>query len=298
MTRSCWPWVRLRYRRSRAHYLPRPEDPRHSRTSFHTLLTGSARRLAFVLPPTPTRHLPLYELALETRNFLSDRGSRRSRHHDRHARELAPRAFGAGAGDELGQLLVERDIQLITSGEVTSYVSGELFLSDQRSVLGGPRCCHGKLEGLRVPGIPCDADGFVPVDGHCRVVGVDDVYAAGDMTSFPFRHGGIATQQADAAAEVIASSIGIPIEPRPFQPVLRSQLLTGMFPRFLRLDANGARHTMSTEAPWWPSAKIVGRYLTPFLTRELGLPRTDLPAGAESDDRVLEWQPRGGWTPI
>ncbi len=45
-------------------------------------------------------------------------------------------------------------------------------------------------------------------------------------------------------------------------------------------------------------AKIVARYLTPFLERQLGLARTGHPAGAESGDRVLEWQPDSGWTPV
>jgi len=118
------------------------------------------------------------------------------------------------------------------------------------------------------------------------------------MTTFPIRHGGIAAQQADAAVDAILSALGLPIEPVPFKPVLRSQLLTGMVPRYLRLDAAGAGHSLTTEAPWWPPAKIVGRYLTPFLERKLGLARTDPPAGAESRDRVLEWLPERGWTPI
>jgi sulfide:quinone oxidoreductase len=58
------------------------------------------------------------------------------------------------------------------------------------------------------------------------VIGIDDVYAAGDMTTFPIKQGGIATQQADAAAEAIAARIGVPIEPMAFQAVLRGQLLT------------------------------------------------------------------------
>ena len=71
-----------------------------------------------------------------------------------------------------------------------------------------------------------------------------------------------------------------------------------MYPRYLRSEANGERDTFSTEAPWWPPAKIVGRYLTPFLSRQLGLARTESPAAAAGDDRMLEWQPDGGWTPV
>jgi hypothetical protein len=37
---------------------------------------------------------------------------------------------------------------------------------------------------------------------------------------------------------------------------------------------------VDTEALWWPPAKIVGRYLTPFLAERLGLPETPPRTGA------------------
>ena len=70
-------------------------------------------------------------------------------------------------------------------------------------------------------------DGFIPVDEHGRVAGLDGVYAAGDGTAFPIKQGGLATQQADAVAETIAAAAGAPVEPQPFRPVLRGMLLTG-----------------------------------------------------------------------
>ena len=54
-----------------------------------------------------------------------------------------------------------------------------------------------------------------------RMVGMPDVYAAGDITSFPVKQGGIATQQANAAAESMAAAAGAELIPRPFEPVLR-----------------------------------------------------------------------------
>jgi sulfide:quinone oxidoreductase len=213
--------------------------------------------------------LPLYELALETQSYLADRGA-----HQVVITIVTPESslfapFGRGAGDELSQLLADRSIQLVTSAEVTGYSKGELLLGDNRSIPADHVVAMARLEGRHLPGVPCDADGFVPVDGHCRVVETDDVYAAGDMTGFPVRHGGIATQQADAAIDAIAFTLGFPIDPAPFHPVLRGQLLTGMFPRYLRLDADDPGQTLSTVAPWWPPAKIVGRYLAPFLASEL-----------------------------
>jgi hypothetical protein len=74
--------------------------------------------------------------------------------------------------------------------------------------------------GPRVPGLPSDARGFLPVDRHGRVVGVADVYAAGDATSAPITRGGVACQQADAAAETIAARAGAAIEPQPYHALL------------------------------------------------------------------------------
>jgi hypothetical protein len=53
--------------------------------------------------------------------------------------------------------------------------------------------------------------------------------------------------------------------------VLRGLLLTGMAPRFLRAQAGARTSVIDTEPLWWPPAKIVGRYLAPFLATHLGL---------------------------
>jgi sulfide:quinone oxidoreductase len=122
--------------------------------------------------------------------------------------------------------------------------------------------------------VPHDADGFIPTDEHGRVPGLDDVYAAGDATSFPVKQGGIAAQQADAAADAIAARAGAPVTAEPFRPVLRGQLLTGSLPRYLRArPGSQAPSIVSTEPLWWPPSKIVGHHLAPFLAARLGLPQ-------------------------
>jgi sulfide:quinone oxidoreductase len=103
---------------------------------------------------------------------------------------------------------------------------------------------------------------------------VDDVFAAGDATTFPIKQGGLAAQQSDAAAETIAAAAGAALEPRPFDPILRGLLLTGDEPRFLRAKPAGGHGDASIvhgEALWWPPAKIVGRFLTPFLAERAGV---------------------------
>jgi sulfide:quinone oxidoreductase len=125
-----------------------------------------------------------------------------------------------------------------------------------------------RLTPTPIEGIPHDAGGFVPTDPHGRVRGIGDVFAAGDAVAFPIKQGGIAAQQADAAAETIAAAAGAPIEPEPFRPVLRGLLVGGEAPTFLRVElAGGAGDTSAAaaESLWWPPGKIVGRYLAPFL---------------------------------
>jgi CBS domain-containing protein len=130
-----------------------------------------------------------------------------------------------------------------------------------------------RLRGPRLDGLPQTLDGFIPVDAHGRVSGLEDVYAAGDITNFPVKQGGIATQQADAAAEAIAQAIGVDLVPEPFRPVLRGLLLTGGQPRYLRreLAESGQAEMASPDPLWWPPAKIVGRSLAPFLAEFTGV---------------------------
>src|SRR5207244_5225616 len=87
-----------------------------------------------------------------------------------------------------------------------------------------------ELVGEPIPGVPHDEKGFIPVDQHGAVRGLPDVYAAGDGIAYPVKQGGLATQQADAAAEAIAATLGAAIEPKPFRARLRGQLLTGLGP--------------------------------------------------------------------
>jgi sulfide:quinone oxidoreductase len=154
-------------------------------------------------------------------------------------------------------------------------------------------------EGRRIPGIPVDARGFVHTNPHGLVDGRADVYAAGDITSFPLKQGGLATQQADAAAESIAALAGAPIVPEPFRPVLRGLLLTGLSPRFMAAGVLDDTSEVDTEPLWWPPAKIVGRYLAPFLAEHVGLssepPPDAVAAGGLPIDVELE-RVQGAWT--
>ena len=62
-----------------------------------------------------------------------------------------------------------------------------------------------ELYGPCVRGIPLSEHGFLRVDPYGRVLDAEGVYAAGDCTEFPVKHGGVGSQQADVVAQSIAA---------------------------------------------------------------------------------------------
>jgi sulfide:quinone oxidoreductase len=226
----------------------------------------SAEQLAFVAPTASAWTLPPYELALM---------SAVARPHVSLAVVTAETAplwiFGAEAGDAIRELFAERGIGLLTGVRVLAAADGELELDGTEPVSADRAIALPHLVGPAIDGLPQDEHGFLPVDAHGAVVGATDVYAAGDVTAFPLKQGGLATQQADAVAEVIAATTGASVTPRPFAPVIRGLLLTGRAPLYLRSDgSHGTSHRLahaavSANALWWPPAKVAGRYLASLL---------------------------------
>ena len=229
---------------------------------------GYTNRVAFVAPADNAWPLPLYELTL----MLAERAFETGANLEIHVvtAEDAPLAvFGADAAREVGGLLKTAGIVMHTRTYVDRVADGRLHLApgdrvlDVRRVVTLPR-----FEGPAIDGLPNDGSGFLVTDLHGRVAGVPDVYAAGDVTAFPVKQGGLACQQADAAAEHIAARAGAAVEPQPFRPVLRGMLLTERWARFLRRDASGTGSDDSAvagHALWWPPTKIAGRELAGYL---------------------------------
>jgi hypothetical protein len=130
------------------------------------------------------------------------------------------------------------------------------------------RCRVSTLSRSR--GIPRDARGFVPVDRYGHMRGVEDVYAAGDVTSFPVSRG-VSAQQGEVVARAIAARAGAPVRAKPFDPTLRAIQVTGNDPLYLRAEpVAGVPQASSSGAEplWWPPAKIARRYLAPFLAAQ------------------------------
>lgn len=224
---------------------------------------GPVGRIVFAIPEGVTWALPAYELALMTALRTEGRA-----HVTIVTPERAPlEMFGPAASARLSGLLAERGIELVTDSVPHRLVPAGLLTS--RGVVQAHRVVAlPRVEGPRIPGLPADRDGFVPVDEHCRVDSTANVYAAGDVIAFPVKQGGLATQQADTAAAAIAARVGAPVDPVPFEPVLRGMLLTGSIPLFVR--GGGTAGAAASDAPLWhPTGKVAARYLSPWLADRL-----------------------------
>jgi sulfide:quinone oxidoreductase len=261
--------------------------------------TGQAKKLVFAVPDGATWPLPAYELALLTQIYLGEAGVG-GFSVEIVTPEAAPlELFGEAAGKALGELLEIRSVGLTLTRAPAAFENGRLRLLPEGELEADRVVALPRLEGPRLEGISHDSDGYVPTDEHGRVLGIEDVWAAGDLTAFPVKQGGLAAQQADAAAESIAAHAGAPIEPQLFKPVLRGLLLTGLAPRYLRAETETGESTADTEPLWWPPAKIVGRHLAPFLAARLGLSESPprlagqaVEVEVELDVRRADAQPR------
>jgi sulfide:quinone oxidoreductase len=238
------------------------------RTLLRQLEKRRIHRVAFAVPAGASWPLPLYELALMTAAHVAKRGLRRVELSLVTPETEPLELFGPAASQVAQELLSEAGVALHAGRYPTGMGGRELLLIPEGSIPADRVVSLPRLRGPFLHGLPHDPDGFIPTDLHGLVDGQLDVYAAGDATTCPIKQGGVATQQADAAAEAIAKRAGADVEPRPFRPVLRGMLLTGATPRYLRADVSGATgdsSSASEHALWWPPSKIAGRWLAPYL---------------------------------
>jgi sulfide:quinone oxidoreductase len=256
-------------------------------TAFRALLErlerGADERLCFVNPAGISWTLPLYELALLTASRLAERGVAGVELTVVTPEEDPLAVFGPAASQMLRGLLADRGIALRVGSYGEKIQDGRLHLHPAATLGVDQVVTLSQLEGPAVSGLPSDPAGFIVVDDHSRVAGLEDVYAAGDGTTFPVKQGGIATQQADAAAEAIAAQVDPAHSASPMRPTLRGMLLTGIAPTYLRAEITGRagdRFDTAANPLWWPPSKIAGRYLAPYLAANNPLER-----GATLQDR-------------
>jgi sulfide:quinone oxidoreductase len=230
-----------------------------------------ARSVAFVVPEGPVYPLPVYELALMTAEAARSAGVDGLELSVVTPEPIPLAAFGGSAGAEVTRLLTDAGIRLYASA--SAYAPGPRQLLIQPHgvelapdrIVAMPRISGPVIRGLAGGG----AHGFIPIDRHCAVPGTDRrVFAAGDATSFPVKHGGLGAQQADAAAAMIARLAGAGVDTPPFFPEIRGKLLTGRKPLYVRATVVGGQGFNSEvfDTPPWPvDDKIIAEELGPYL---------------------------------
>ena len=205
--------------------------------------TGRVSRAVFVAPERTGWLLALYETALATAHAAEEAGC--SHELTVLTAERAPLAvFGRRASARVIDLLAQHRVRVLCDMrvEITGPDAVRAFGPDGSrwesagldQVVAGARLRGPYLRGLAI------ADrGFIPIDPYCRVPGRHWIFAAGDVTSYPVKHGGIAAQQADVVARGLATLAGVPDVRRPFRPRLEARLATGGTPLYLTADLIG-----------------------------------------------------------
>lgn len=246
------------------------DDTREFADLLGRLARGDVSQLAFASPPQASWTLPMYELALLTAARLAELGVT-GVDLTIVTPESEPLAiFGAAASGMLRSQLSDRGIRLRAGATAEQLIPGRLELSTGEAMAVEEVVALPRLEGPRIDGLPADDDGFILIDDHCQAVGLEDVYAAGDGTAYPVKQGGIATQQADVAAESVAARLGALSQPSVFEPQLRGMLLTGVAPVYMRAGVAATASDNGDVAAhplWMPATKIAGLHLGPYLAR-------------------------------
>jgi sulfide:quinone oxidoreductase len=259
-------------------------EAQHIRHLLGELRAGKLHRIVFAVPHGCSWPLPLYELALLTATHLKERGV--AGEIVLVSPETMPlQVFGAQASRLVADLLAELGVRFIGESDPQHVErDGALSLGSGESLDADCVVAVPELRGPRITGVPTDAWGFITTDSLGAVTGLPDVYAAGDMTSFPIKQGGLAAQQADLIAQRIASENGATVKELRVQHVLRARLIGGAQPVFLRAELDEFGQATSAtfqhesfdegESSTAPE-KVFGRYLTPYLhTREPVLSRS------------------------
>ena len=250
-----------------------PEDVGRFGQLVKQVESEAVERVAFAVPAGVSWPLPLYELTLLTARCARSAAS--STEITFVTPERGPLTlFGTSASNLARGLLENEGVRLALERHPMRFTDGNLELAGGETMAVDAVVSLPRLRGPSLTGLSQDRDGFLEVDDRGRVTGAPGVFAAGDVTAFPVKQGGIATQQADVVAETIASEAGAAVQPTPLDPVVRALLLTGDRPAYVRA-ALGGHHgdpgVVDWEPLWWPPAKVAGLHLAPFLAAQMDL---------------------------
>src|SRR4051812_15995994 len=245
----------------------RPADPEPFQELLADVEAGLARDVVFVVPDAHGWTLPAYDLALLLRGW-SRREGLTVGVRIVTAEEAPLQAFGRAPVAAGRDVLDRADVGVVPG-------ASPVVISDTALVARGGWLTADRIVSLpsvagpRLPGVPCDSDGFVAVEDDGAVPGCPGVYAVGDGAAHPRKQGGLAAQQADVAARAVLRAAGISVPAVPTVPVLRGVLATSEGPLFLQsaggYGIEGGESVASYRPLWDPPTKVATRWLGPHL---------------------------------
>lgn len=200
---------------------------------------GLIKSIVFCFPDGPAWVLPLYELAV----FMADHANHYLRDVD--VTLLTPQEyplieFGREVSHRVTRILARNDVDLVTCATAERFANDTLVTSAGAEIAADAVVAVPSLVGVPIPGLPHDSEGFLPVNEYGRVDGAENVFAAGDISDFRLKQGGVASQQADAVVAAIVEQFGGRAALHGFEPELRGLLLTPQGVEPLSVTINGA----------------------------------------------------------
>lgn len=234
--------------------------------------TGAIANVAFVRPDGPSYSLPAYEMAL----MAAERAQAQSGQQVSIGvvtPEVAPlESFGEENSLRVAEFCQQLGVIVRTSSSALAYDGRTLTLADGTELAVDRVVAIPALTPSVPDGIPTDPSGFVAVGPDQLVNGTSNIYAVGDITNFPFKQGGLASEEADAAAAAIEVAHGTRGERSDFSGEVRGILLTtsGRLIMRARVSAEGSE-SLPAEQTSEPLQKIDSRLLAQRLSELIPL---------------------------
>lgn len=225
---------------------------------------GLVPRIVFAMPQGACWGLPTYELAM----FTAARAQHEMRNVD--VQLLTPDKkplieFGKEASSYVVKLLGDAGVKLVRGCTATAYSDGILSTDLGESIETKYVVAAPEIRGALIEGLPHNDKGFLPVDEYGLVHGTSCIYAAGDITDFHIKQGGIASQQADVVVGAITEQFGGRAAVHPFEPELRGLLLSPRGHALMNAvvgDHDQSNDSLSTDTFHSLTEKIYSRHLT------------------------------------
>jgi sulfide:quinone oxidoreductase len=248
-------------------------DDERADQGYHGLIQdveeGYTRSVVLIVPEGHAWLLPVYELALMTAERAASMGEE-GLGVSIVTPEPAPlAALGEGASAAVAELLDRARVRVYTDARPQVPEARHVLVGpDGPELEAGRVVALPRIEGRPLRNLPRDDHGFVPVDDLARVPGTaQHVYAAGDATNLPLKHGGLGARQADVAAAGIAAMAGVDVTPEPLRPVVQAVLHTGGDPLYItaRIESETIQSEVSREPTGPDDEKVAAEELTGFL---------------------------------